>query len=47
VIRIDDEAVHIQHMRWESDRLTFRASDQHSFARPTQAGRGTGAASSA
>lgn len=44
VIRIDDHAIHIQHMRWERDRSTFRASDQHSFVRPTQPGRGTGAA---
>ena len=42
VIRIDDHAVHIQHMRWEHDRSTFRASDQHSFVRPTQPGRATG-----
>jgi len=44
VIRIDDQAVHIQHMRWERDRSTFRASDQHSFVRPTQVNRGAGAA---
>jgi len=47
MIRIEDEAVHIQHMRWESDRLTFRASDQHSFSRPTQTERGIGVAGSA
>ncbi len=47
MIRIDDEAVHIQHMRWERDRSTFRASDQHSFVRLTQAERGTGVASPA
>ncbi len=44
VIRIEDKVVHIQHMRWESDRSTFRPSDRHSFVRLTRAEQGTGVA---
>jgi 3',5'-cyclic AMP phosphodiesterase CpdA len=33
LVTIDDAAVHIQHYRWEADRLRFRASDANSFAR--------------
>ena len=40
VIRIEDKVVHIQHMRWESNRSTFRPSDRHSFARLTRAEQG-------
>jgi len=33
VIRVDDQAVSIQHMRWDSYASRFHASDLHSFAR--------------
>lgn len=33
VIRVDDQAVSIQHMRWDSYASKFHASDLHSFAR--------------
>lgn len=36
VIRADDQAISIQHYRWEADRLQYRASDQHAFAWPRQ-----------
>jgi hypothetical protein len=33
LIRIDSQAVHIQHFRWESDNRRFLPSDTYSFAR--------------
>jgi len=33
LVTVDDAAVHIQHYRWEADRLAFRTSDATSFAR--------------
>ena len=34
VIRIDDQAVSIQHMRWDAYSGKFHNSDTHTFARP-------------
>jgi len=47
VIRIDGQAVHIQHMRWDRSAGRFRASDSHSFARVVSAEREQAIAGSA
>jgi 3',5'-cyclic AMP phosphodiesterase CpdA len=47
VIRIDPQAVHIQHMRWDRSASKFRASDSHSFARMVSEERGQAIARSA
>lgn len=33
VVRIDDEAVQVEHWRWDREAGEFRASDSHAFAR--------------